>query len=272
VTGKLFHKPLAVCGLTAVLIFVVVVIFAPYIAPESARHTNFHALLAHPSRHHLLGTDELGRDVFSRLVWGARASLEVAFFSTALALLVAVPLGLVAGYYRGAVDMVVARTTDVVLAFPFLILAIGLAAILGPSLATATIALGVAAAPWFIRIARGAALALRETDFVSAAEAVGASDARIVFRHLLPNLSGPLVTQATIMIPRAIVGEATLSYLGLGLRAPGASWGVMLQDGRSYVYAAPRLAVYPGLAITVASLAFILLGDGLRDVFDPRST
>jgi peptide/nickel transport system permease protein len=269
---RLLHKPLAACGLVAVLILVVAAIFAPYLAPDGVRTTHFNLLLAHPSRHHLLGTDELGRDVFSRLVWGARASLQVALFSTALALLVAVPLGLVAGYYRGAVDTVVARATDVLLAFPFLILAIGLAAILGPSLATATIALGVAAAPGFIRIARGGTLALRETDFVAAAEAVGASDARIVFRQVLPNLSGPLVTQATIMIPRAIVGEATLSYLGLGMRPPGASWGVMLQDARSYLYAAPRLAVYPGIAIAVASLAFILLGDGLRDVLDPRSS
>ena len=136
----------------------------------------------------------------------------------------------------------------------------------GPSLATATIALGVAAVPGFVRIARGSALALRETEFVAAAEAVGASDARIVFRHVLPNLSGPLITQTTIIIPRAIVGEATLSFLGLGIRPPGASWGVMLQDANSYIYRAPRLAVYPGVAIAVASLAFILLGDGLRDV------
>jgi peptide/nickel transport system permease protein len=275
VTGKarrVLRKPLAACGLVAVLVFVVAAIFAPYIAPESVRTADFTAILAHPSRHHLLGTDELGHDVFSRLVWGARASLEVALFSTALALLVAVPLGLVAGYYRGVVDTVVARATDVLLAFPFLVLAIGLAAILGPSLETAAIALGAAAIPGLIRIARGATLALREMDFVAAAEAVGVSDARIVFRHVLPNLSGPLVTQATIMIPRAIVGEATLSFLGLGVRPPGTSWGVMLEDGHSYVYAAPRLAVYPGVAIAVASLAFILLGDGLRDVLDPRSS
>jgi peptide/nickel transport system permease protein len=263
---RLRRKPFAIVGLVAVLVFVVAAIFAPYIAPESARTTHFNSVLAHPSRHYLLGTDELGRDVFSRLVWGARASLQVALFSTALALLVAVPLGLLAGYYRGVLDTVVARATDVLLAFPFLILAIGLAAILGQSLETATIALGVAAAPGFIRIARGASFALRETDFVAAAAAVGASDARIAFRHVLPNLSGPLLTQTTIMIPRAIVGEATLSYLGIGMRAPGASWGVMLKDAHAYFYAAPRLAVYPGVAIAVASLAFILLGDGLRDV------
>ncbi len=268
---RLLGKPLPACGLVAVLVVVVAAIFAPYIAPESVRTVDFNAILAHPSHHHLLGTDALGHDVFSRLVWGARASLEVALFSTALALLVALPLGLVAGYYRGVVDALVARTTDVLLAFPFLILAIGLAAILGPSLTTAAIALGVAATPGLIRIIRGATLALRELDFVAAAEADGASDARIVFRQVLPNLSGPLVTQATIMIPRAIVGEATLSFLGLGVRPPGTSWGAMLQDGQVYVYAAPRLAVYPGVAIAVASLAFILLGDGLRDVLDPRS-
>src|SRR4029077_472898 len=139
-------------------------------------------------------------------------------------------------------------------------------------LATATIALGVAAAPAFIRIARGATLALRETEVVAAAEAGGASDARIVLRHVLPNLSGPLVTQATIMIPRAIVGEATLSFLGIGVQPPGTSWGAMLKDAHTYVYVAPRLAVYPGVAIAVASLAFILLGDGLRHVLDPRTS
>jgi ABC-type dipeptide/oligopeptide/nickel transport system permease subunit len=185
---------------------------------------------------------------------------------------IAVPIGLAAGYYRGWVDAVIARGTDVLLAFPFVIFAVGLGAILGPSLKTATIALGVAAAPGVIRIARGETLALREADFVPAAIANGANDATIIFRHILPNMSGTLLVQATVIIPRAIIGEATLSFLGLGVRPPTASWGKMLGDAQSYLSQAPRLAVYPGLAIVLAALAFNLLGDGLRDTFDPRTT
>jgi peptide/nickel transport system permease protein len=263
------HRP-AAAGLVVVLVFLIVAVLAPWIAPESAGATDFQAVLAHPSWHHLLGTDELGHDEFSRLVWGARASMLVGFLATGLAMLIAVPLGLLAGYYRGWADAVIARTTDVLLAFPFVILAIGLAAILGPSLETVTIALGVAAAPHLIRVARGETLALREAEFVPAAIANGAGDATVIFRHILPNMSGPLLVQATILIPRAIIGEATLSFLGLGIRPPGASWGVMLQDAQSYLVQAPRLAVYPGIAIVLAALAFNLLGDGLRDVVDPR--
>ena len=207
--------------------------------------------------------------MFSRAVWGARASIQVGLFATMLALLVAVPLGLLAGYYRGWLDSVIARATDVLLAFPFLILAIGLAAIIGPSLGTVTIALGVAAIPGMLRVARGETLALREADFVPAAVASGAGDASIIFRHILPNISGPLIVMATLTIPRTIIGEATLSYLGLGIQRPESSWGVMLRDAQAYYYSTPRLAVFPGLAIVLAALAFNLLGDGLRDVLDP---
>jgi peptide/nickel transport system permease protein len=166
----------------------------------------------------------------------------------------------------------IARTTDVLFSFPFVIFAVGLAAILGPSLKTATIALGVAAAPRVIRITRGEALALREADFVPAAIANGANDATVMFRHILPNMTSTLLVQATVIIPQAIIGEATLSFLGLGVRPPTSSWGVMLSAAQSYRAQAPRLAVFPGVAIVLAALAFNLLGDGLRDVFDPRTT
>ena len=192
--------------------------------------------------------------------------------ATLLALVVAVPIGVIAGYYRGWVDTVIARLTDVLLAFPFLILAVGLAAILGPSLTNATIALGVGAAPGLIRIARGEALALREEDYVRAAVANGASDARILARHVLPNMLSTLIVQATVAIPTAIIGEAVLSFLGLGVQPPTPSWGVMLSDAQSYLSQAPSLAVYPGIAIFACSLSFNLLGDGLRDVLDPRTT
>jgi ABC-type dipeptide/oligopeptide/nickel transport system permease subunit len=269
---RFLRRPMAVAGLVVVLGFVVVAIFAPLLAPYDPGATDFNALLAHPSREHLLGTDELGRDELSRLIWGARASIQAGVFATVLAMVVAVPIGLVAGYYRGWVDTVIARLTDVLLAFPFLILAVGLAAILGPSLMNATIALGVAAMPGLIRVARGEALALREEDFVPAAVANGANDLTIIFRHILPNMTSTLIVQATLTIPAAIIGEAVLSFLGLGVQPPTPSWGTMLQDAQSYLAQAPRLAVYPGLAIVIAALAFNVLGDGLRDIFDPRTT
>ena len=269
---RFLRRPMAVGGLIVVLAFVVVAIFAPLLAPYDPSATDFNALLAHPSSQHLLGTDELGRDELSRLIWGARASIQAGVFATILAMVIAVPIGLVAGYYRGWIDTVIARLTDVLLAFPFLILAVGLAAILGPSLLNATIALGVAAMPGLIRITRGETLALREEDFVPAAVANGANDATIIFRHILPNMTSTLLVQATVTIPAAIIGEAVLSFLGLGVQPPTPSWGTMLQDAQSYLEQAPRLAVYPGLAIVIAALAFNVLGDGLRDIFDPRTT
>jgi peptide/nickel transport system permease protein len=269
---RFFRRPMAVAGLLVVLAFTLAAVFAPFIAPYKPSATDFNALLAHPSSKHLLGTDELGRDVLSRAIWGARASMQAGFFATILAMVIAVPIGMVAGYYRGWVDTVIARVTDVLLSFPFIILAVGLAAILGASLLNATLALGIAAVPALIRIARGETLALREEDFVPAAIANGANDATIIFRHILPNMANTLLVQATVTIPGAIVGEAVLSFLGLGVQPPTASWGVMLQDAQSYLTQAPRLAVYPGLAIVFAALAFNVLGDGLRDVFDPRTT
>jgi ABC-type dipeptide/oligopeptide/nickel transport system permease subunit len=271
--GKRFlRRPMAVAGLLAVLGLVVMAIFAPLLAPFSVGHTDFNAVLAHPSSKHLLGTDDLGHDVLSRLIWGARASMQVGVFSTLLAMVVAVPIGMLAGYYRGWVDLVIARLTDVLLAFPFLILAVGLAAILGPSLLNATLALGIGTVPGFIRIARGETLALREEDYVPAAVLNGANDATIIFRHILPNMTNTLIVQATVTIPGAIVGEAILSFLGLGVQPPSASWGTMLQEAEPYLSQAPRLAVYPGLAVMIAALAFNVLGDGLRDVLDPRTT
>jgi peptide/nickel transport system permease protein len=268
---RFLRRPMAVLGLIVVVVFAVTAIFAPLIAPYSASHTDFNALLAHPSGKHLLGTDELGRDIFSRIVYGSRASMQAGFFATLLAMAIAVPIGLAAGYYRGWVDPVISRVTDVLLAFPFLILAVGLAAILGPSLLNATIALGIGAVPGLIRIARGEALSLREEDYVRAAIANGGSDLTILGRHILPNMTSTLLVQATVTIPIAIVGESVLSFLGLGVQPPTPSWGVMLASAQDFLDQAPRLAVYPGLAIAIAALAFNLLGDGLRDVLDPRT-
>ncbi len=268
---RFLRRPMAVAGSAVVLVFVATAIFAPLIAPYSPSATDFYAILGHPSGKHLLGTDELGRDIFSRIVYGSRASMLAGFLATVLAMAIAVPIGLVAGYYRGWIDPVISRITDVLLAFPFLILAVGLAAILGPSLLNATLALGIGAVPGLIRIARGEALSLREEDYVRAAIANGGSDLTILGRHILPNMLSTLLVQATVTIPVAIVGEAVLSFLGLGVQPPTPSWGVMLEGAQSYLTQAPRLAVYPGLAIVLAALAFNLLGDGLRDILDPKT-
>ena len=269
---RLARRPFALLGFAVAAIFILAAIFTPWVAPYSASATDFNAVLAKPSWDHLLGTDELGRDILSRIIWGARASIQAGVLATCLAMAIGVPIGLVAGYYRGWIDPVISRVTDVVLAFPFLILAVGLAAIMGPSLLNATIALGVGAAPGFVRVARGETLALREEDYVRAAIANGAGDGTIIFRHIVPNMTSTLLVQATVTIPAAIIGEAVLSFLGLGVQPPTPSWGVMLADAQSYLSQAPRLAVYPGLAIFFCALAFNLLGDGLRDALDPRTT
>jgi peptide/nickel transport system permease protein len=268
---RFLRRPVAVGSLIVVVAFVLAAVLARWVAPYEPGETDFDALLASPSREHLLGTDDLGRDTLSRIVWGARASIQAGFFATMLAMALAVPIGLIAGYYRGWIDTAIARVTDVLLAFPFLILAVGLAAILGPSLLNATLALGIGAVPPLIRIARGEALALREEDYVRAAVANGANDVVIVARHILPNMANTLLVQATLIVPAAIIGEAVLSFLGLGVQPPTPSWGVMLNAAQPWLSEAPWLAIYPGLAIVIAALAFNLVGDGLRDVLDPKT-
>ena len=269
---RFLRRPLAVAGVVIALAFVAVAIFAPWVAPYSPSETDFEALLAKPSLDHLLGTDELGRDILSRIIWGARASIQAGVFATLLAIVIAVPIGLVAGYFRGWADLVISRLTDVLLAFPFLILAVGLAAILGPSLLNATLAIGIAAVPGLVRITRGETLALREEDYVRAAVVNGASDLVVLGRHILPNMTSTLLVQATVTIPAAIIAEAALSFLGLGVQPPTPSWGVMLSAAQPLLSQAPMLAVYPGIAVALATLAFNLLGDGLRDILDPKMT
>ena len=268
---RLRRRPMAVFGLVVASLFVLMALFAPLIAPYDPAATNFSAVLQGPSAAHIMGTDDLGRDVFSRVVFGARASLEAGVLATLLALIVAVPLGLMAGYYRGWWDPVISRVSDVMLAFPFLIVAVGMAAIFGPSLRNVVVALGVAAIPWVVRVTRGEALALREQEFVRAAVANGAGDRTILGRHLLPNMAGTLLVQATVWIPQAIIGEAVLSFLGLGVQPPTPSWGSMLSAAQPFISIDAWLALWPGLAIFLATLSFNLLGDGLRDVLDPRT-
>jgi peptide/nickel transport system permease protein len=268
---RLRRRPMAVAGLTVATLFVLAALFAPLIAPYDPADTDFSAVLQAPSSAHIMGTDDLGRDTFSRVVYGARASLEASVLATLLALVVAVPIGLVAGYYRGWWDPVISRFTDIVLAFPFIIIAVGMAAIFGPSLRNVVVAAGITAVPWIVRVTRGEALALREQEFVRAAVANGARDGTILARHLVPNMAGTLLVQATVWIPQIIILEAVLSFLGLGVQPPTPSWGSMLSAAQPFISLDAWLAIWPGLAIFLATLSFNLLGDGLRDILDPRT-
>jgi peptide/nickel transport system permease protein len=268
---RLAARPAAMVGLGVVLFFVAIALLAPWVAPYEATATSWSLVRKAPSAAHWMGTDELGRDVLSRVIFGARASLEAGVLSVAIALSLGVPLGLLAGYVGGWTDSLISRFTDALLACPFLILAIALAAFLGPSLMNAMIAIGVAATPLFIRLTRGQVLAVKTEDFVEAARAVGNPHRRILLRHILPNVVSPLIVQATLTIATAIIAEASLSFLGLGQQPPAPSWGSMLNFAKNFISQAPWMAVWPGLAICTIVLAFNLLGDGLRDVLDPRA-
>ncbi|MGX1668461.1 ABC transporter permease [Streptomyces sp. NPDC055400] len=261
---------LAMTGGVIAGVFVLAALFAPLIAPFDPAQPDFGNVLAAPDWSHWLGTDDLGRDQLSRVVFGARASMQVGVLAVILAFVVGVPLGLLAGYYGKLADSVVSRVTDTMLAFPFLVLAVGLAAVLGPSLTNATIAIGISQIPAVIRITRAETLRLKHVDYVVAAVANGGGDGTVLFRHILPNATSALVVQATVGIPAAIIGEALLSFLGLGVQPPEPSLGVMLSSAQSFLAPAPWMAVFPGLAVVAATLAFNLLGDGLRDVLDPR--
>jgi peptide/nickel transport system permease protein len=272
VVRRLLRAPLALTGLVVIVVAVLVAVLAPVLAPYPAAQTDFGATFAPPgTAGHLLGTDSLGRDILSRIIYGTRASLVVGVLSVVLALVVGVPLGLVAGYFS-RMDSLISRLTDLVLAFPFLILAVGLAAIRGASLSNAALAIGIAQVPGLIRVTRSETLRLKGLDYVSASIAEGASDLWVVTKHILPNAVSVLIVQATVAIPAAILGEAVLSFLGLGIQPPDPSLGTMLSEAQRYIARAPWTAVIPGLAIIMITLAFNLFGDGLRDALDPRAS
>ncbi|WP_431038679.1 ABC transporter permease [Streptomyces sp. P6-2-1] len=268
--NRLRRNRLALTGAVLAALFVLVALLSHVIAPYDPARPDFTRALAEPSWAHWLGTDDLGRDQLSRVLVGVTASMQVGVLAVALAFVVAVPLGLVAGYYGRVADSVVSRLTDTLLAFPFLVLAVGLAAILGPSLKNATIAIGISQIPAIIRITRAETLRLKSADYVQAAIANGGTDRVVLFRHILPNASSALIVQATVGIPSAIIGEAVLSFLGLGVQPPSPSLGVMLSSAQPFIAQAPWMAVFPGLVIVLATLAFNLLGDGVRDILDPR--
>lgn len=268
--NKFRRNPFAMFGAVLVMLFIAAAVLAPVLAPFDPLKTNFMTVRQPPSLTWWFGTDELGRDIFSRMLFGARASLLAGVVSVAIAMLVGVPLGLIAGYFGGWVDAVISRLIDALLAIPFLVLAIALAACLGPSLTNAMIAIGLSAAPRFARLTRGQTLTVGAEDYVQSARALGASDTRIIVRHVLPNVTAPLIVQATITIATAIIAEASLSFLGLGLQPPDPSWGSMLNTGKGFMVQAPWMSIFPGAAIFLVVLGFNVLGDGARDALDPR--
>jgi peptide/nickel transport system permease protein len=270
VVRRLLRRPAATAGVVVVAMFVAMAIFAPWIAPYDPIATSFSTVRKAPSALHWFGTDEIGRDVLSRIVFGARASLLAGVVSVLISLAVGVPIGLLAGYAGGKTDVLISRITDAMLACPFLILAIALAAFLGPSLTNAMIAIGISATPVFIRLTRGTTLAVKAEDYVLAARAIGNGPLRIAVRHVLPNIVAPLLVQATLAIAAAVIAEASLSFLGLGQQPPQPSWGSMLNVAKNYIDNAPWMAIWPGLSIFLLVLSFNLVGDGLRDALDPR--
>ena len=268
---RLARRKGAMVALGIIMLLVLLAIFAPSIAPYDPAKQSWAAVRKAPSALYWFGTDEVGRDILSRIIYGARASLMAGVISVGIAIAVGVPVGLVAGYAGGLVDGIISRFTDAMLACPFLILAIALAAFLGPSLGNAMIAIGVTATPIFVRLTRGQVLSVKAEDYVEAARAIGNPPWRIAFRHILPNVMPQLLVQATLTIATAIIAEASLSFLGLGQQPPAPSWGSMLNAAQRFLTTAPWMAVWPGLAIFITVLSFNLLGDGLRDALDPRA-
>jgi peptide/nickel transport system permease protein len=268
---RLARRKGAMVALGIIMLLVLLAILAPSIAPYDPTKQSWAAVRKAPSALYWFGTDEVGRDILSRIIYGARASLMAGVISVGIAIAVGVPVGLVAGYAGGLVDGIISRFTDAMLACPFLILAIALAAFLGPSLGNAMIAIGVTATPIFVRLTRGQVLSVKAEDYVEAARAIGNPPWRIAFRHILPNVMPQLLVQATLTIATAIIAEASLSFLGLGQQPPAPSWGSMLNAAQRFLTTALWMAVWPGLAIFITVLSFNLLGDGLRDALDPRA-
>ena len=270
ILSKFLRNRSALIGAGIVLFFVIIAIVAPLLATHDPIKPSFSSIRKPPSALFWFGTDELGRDVFSRLVLGARASLMAGVVSVAIAVLLGVPFGLISGYYGGWTDAVISRSTEAMLAIPFLIFAIALAAFLGPSLTNAMIAIGLSAMPIFVRLTRGQVLTVKAEDYVEGARAIGLPNVWIILRYILPNVLPPILVQATLTVATAIIAEASLSFLGLGQQPPNPSWGSMLNTAKNFMSQAPWMSIFPGSAIFLIVLGFNLFGDGLRDALDPR--
>lgn len=269
---KLKANRSALVGLFIILFFAILALSAPLLPIPDPLATSWTAIRKAPSAAHWMGTDDIGRDILSRMIWGAQASLMAGIFSVAISIVIGVPFGLIAGYFGGWVDQVISRITEAFLALPFLIMAIALAAFLGPSLTNAMIAIGLSAMPVFVRLTRGQVLAVKTEDYVEGARSIGLGHLDIMLRYILPNITAPIIVQATLTVATAIIAEASLSFLGLGQQPPAPSWGSMLNVAKNFLDQAPWMAMWPGAAIFLVVIGFNLLGDGLRDALDPRES
>lgn len=267
---RLRQNRLAVMGIIVLLFFFLMAIFAPIIAPHDPYESDFMNTLEGPSHSNLLGKDDLGRDVLSRIIYGSRISLTIGFISVAIGIIIGVPIGAISGYYGGKIDLIVQRFVDIMMAFPGILLAILIVAVMGVGLVNAMIAVGVVSIPTYIRLVRGSVLSLKNEEYIKAARSVGASNFYIIFRHILPHCLAPLIVQSSLQVGTAILWAAGLGFLGLGAQAPTPEWGAMLSQGRGYIRTAHHITTFPGIAIMLTVLGFNLVGDGLRDALDPR--
>ena len=263
-------RKVAVLGLVIVLIYIIVAIFAPLLAPYDPVKQDLANMLQTPGPKHLLGTDEMGRDILSRIIYGARISMKVGFYAVGVAFVIGIPLGIFAGYFGGKVGLLIMRAMDVLLAFPGILLSIVFVSVLGPNLDNAILSVGIYTVPNFARMARGETLALRNSEFIEAARAMGSGDIRIVFSHILINIVSPMIVMGTLSFGTAIITTSGMGFLGIGAQPPTPEWGAMLSSGRQYLLVAPHVTTYTGLAILFLVLGLNLLGDGLRDVLDPK--
>lgn len=267
---RLLRSPSAVAGAVIVLLLVLAGIFAPLLTPFDPVRQDLRSVLQAPSSTHLLGTDNLGRDVLARILYGARLTLFIGAFAVGVGLLFGVPLGIISGYYRGLADQVIQRLMDLMLSFTSFLLALTLVALLGVGLTNVIIAVGIATIPRFARLVRSSVLSLREVTYIEASQALGAHDGRVLWKHILPNALAPVIVQATLSMGSTILTAAGLGFLGLGVQPPTPEWGAMLGEGRNYIFSQPSVTTFPGLAIFLAVVGFNLLGDGLRDALDPQ--
>ncbi|WP_163969413.1 nickel transporter permease [Oceanobacillus halotolerans] len=267
---KLRKNKAAMVGGIFILFFIVVAIAGPFLTTYEPDKGEIVNKLAPPSADHWFGTDHHGRDIFTRIIHGMHLTLYIGFFSVILGATVGVLLGIIAGYYGGRTDTIIMRLMDVLLAFPGILLALAIVSVLGASLNNVIIAVAIFSVPVFARIVRGSTLSVKKLEYVDAIRALGASDTRIIFKHILPNVTSPIIVQATLNIATAVLSASGLSFLGLGAQPPMPEWGAMLSDGRNYLYNAPHVAFFPGIAIVAVVLAFNILGDGLRDALDPK--
>jgi ABC-type dipeptide/oligopeptide/nickel transport system permease subunit len=267
---KLKRNKVALIGGLLIFLYILTALLAPVLFPGNPSAPNLIMALETPSLKHPLGTDELGRSILGRIIYGSRVSLLIAIGAVSVGLIIGIPLGLISGYYGGKIDFILQRITDIMLAFPGFLLALGLVAVLGVGLKNAMVSVGIGMIPLYIRLVRGCTLSVREEVYVEAAKATGTRDTVILLRHILPNVMVPITVQTSLMMGMGILFAAGLGFLGIGVQPPTPEWGTMLSSGRSYLFLAPHVATFPGIAIFLAVLGFNLLGDGLRDALDPR--